>query len=67
MGEPTFADLDRLAAAREAKRVEVTERLAALLSKEFTLDELKFAWTWGGTIPSSIITTAFEEARTRTK
>jgi hypothetical protein len=63
----TFADPDPVAAAREDKRVEVTERLATILGKEFSLDELRFIWNWGGTFPSSIIVTAFEEARTRTR
>jgi hypothetical protein len=67
MRPTTFEEQNRIAAAREAKRAEVTERLATILGKEFSLDELKFIWNWGGTFPSSIVVTAFEEARTRTR
>jgi len=63
---PTFADQDRIAAAREAKRIEVVERLARILSREFDRDEIRFIWGYG--MPASpIIVQAFEEARTRTK
>jgi hypothetical protein len=63
---PTFAEQDRIAAAREAKRVECVERLSRILAKEFDLDELRFIWGYGMP-PSPIIVQAFEEARTRTK
>jgi hypothetical protein len=63
----SFEEQNRIAAARELKRIEVAERLATILGKEFTLNELRFIWSYGGSIPSSIIVTAFEEARTRTK
>jgi hypothetical protein len=66
MGPQTWADVDRIAAAREAKRVECVERMAKALSKEFDLDELRFIWGYGMP-PSPIIVQAFEEARTRTK
>jgi hypothetical protein len=66
MGELTFAELDRRAAAREAKRVECVERLAKILAKEFDLDELRFIWSYGMP-PSPILVQAFEDARTRTK
>jgi hypothetical protein len=62
----TFAEIDRRAAAREAKRVECVERLARILGKEFDLDEIRFIWGYGMP-PSPIIVQAFEEARTRTK
>jgi hypothetical protein len=62
----TFAEIDRRAAAREAKRVECVERLAKILGKEFALDELRFIWAFGMP-PSPIIVQAFEEARSRTK
>jgi hypothetical protein len=62
----TFAEIDRRAAAREAKRIECVERLATILSREFDLDELRFIWGYGGVL-SSIILTAFEEARARTE
>jgi hypothetical protein len=62
----TFAEIDRRAAAREAKRIECVDRLARILAKEFDLDELRFIWAFG--MPSSpIIVQAFEEARSRTK
>jgi uncharacterized protein YgbK (DUF1537 family) len=63
---PTFAKQDRIAAAREAKRVEVVERLAKILVREFDGDEIRFIWTYGG-IPSSILVQSFEEARARAK
>jgi hypothetical protein len=62
----TFAEIDRRAAAREAKRVECVERLAKTLSKEFDRAELAFVWAYGMP-PSPIIVQAFEEARNRTK
>ncbi len=65
--KPTFEEQNRIAAAQEAKRIEVTERLATILGEEFSLNELRSIWSYGGSIPSSIIVTAFEEARTRTK
>ena len=37
---PTFAEQDRIAAAREEKRRECVERLAQILSKEFDYQEL---------------------------
>jgi hypothetical protein len=66
MRPQTWADVDRIAAAREAKRVECVERLSRILGKEFDLDELRFIWAFGMP-PSPIIVQAFEEARTRTK
>jgi hypothetical protein len=63
---PTFAEQDRIATAREAKRVEVVERLAKILVREFDGDEIRFIWTYGPGLPSSILIQAFEEARSRT-
>lgn len=63
---PTFAEQDRIAAAREQKRVEVLERLTKILAREFSLDELKFIWTFSYP-PSSLLVQAFEEARLRTR
>lgn len=58
---PTFAEQDRIAAARQAKRVECVGRLTQILVKEFTLDELKFVWNLPG---DAILVEAFEIART---
>jgi hypothetical protein len=65
-GGLTFAEIDRRAAAREAKRIECVERLSRILAKEFDLDELRFIWGYSMP-PSSVLVQAFEEARTRTK
>ena len=61
---PTFADLDRIAAARQAKRRECVERLAKILAKEFDLDELRFIWTFDY---DAIRIEAFEIARTKAR
>ena len=63
MTEMTWADIDRIEASRQAKRVEVVERLAKILVKEFDRDELRFIWSFGPGIPSVIIVEAFERAR----
>jgi hypothetical protein len=42
MRPQTWTDVDRIAAARQAKRVECVERLAKVLAKEFDVDELRF-------------------------
>jgi hypothetical protein len=41
MRPQTWADVDRIAAARQAKRRECVERLSKILAKEFDLDELR--------------------------
>ena len=48
MEELTFAQLDKLEADRQAKRRECVERLARILAKEFTLNELKFIQNYPG-------------------
>jgi hypothetical protein len=63
---PTFAEQDRIAAAREAKRVECVERLSRILAREFDLDELRFIWGYGMP-PSPILVEAFEQARLSAK
>jgi hypothetical protein len=60
---PTFEQQDRILAAREAKRIEVVERLAKILSREFDGDEIRFIWSFGPGIPSVILVEAFERAR----
>jgi hypothetical protein len=62
--ELTFAQLDKLEADRQAKKREVTERLAKILAKEFTLNELKFVQVGFG---ASILIEAFEIARSKAK
>jgi hypothetical protein len=64
---PTFAEQDRILAAREAKRIECVDRLSELLGKAFDADELRFIWGYGPGIPSVIIVEAFERARTRVR
>jgi hypothetical protein len=63
----SFAEQDRIAAAQRAKSVEVVGRLAETLGKEFTFDELRFIWSYGGGIPSAILIEAFERARLTAK
>jgi hypothetical protein len=61
---PTFAEQDRIMAARQAKRVECVERLSKILAKEFDFDELRFMWNFEG---NAILIESFELARTRVK
>jgi hypothetical protein len=63
MREMTWAELDRLEADRQAKRRECVERLAKILAKEFSLNELKLIQNDRG---DAIRIEAFEIARTRT-
>ena len=62
MERPTFAEQDRIAAAREEKRRECVERLAKILSKEFDCQELVFIWT-----NDAVRVEAWEQARLRAK
>ena len=64
---PTFAERDRILAAREAKRIECVDRLSELLGKAFDADEIRFIWSYGPGIPSVILTEAFEIARTKAR
>ena len=64
MEKLTFADMDRIAAARQAKRVECVERLTKILVKEFTADELKFVWYFPA---DAIRIEAYEIARTKAR
>ena len=66
MQELTFAQLDALEAERQAKKVEITERLSRMLSKSFTASELRFIWSYS-VPPSSILVQAFEDARTKAR
>jgi hypothetical protein len=63
MREMTWAELDRLEADRQAKRRKCVERLAKILAKEFSLNELKLIQNDRG---DAIRIEAFEIARTRT-
>ena len=67
MTEPlTFAQLDALEAERRAKRRDCVERLAKILAKEFSLNELRFIW--GSALPPSpILVESFEIARTKAR
>lgn len=64
MGPQTWADVDRIAAARQSKRVECVQRLSKGLAKEFTLDELRFIHTFDF---DAIRNEAYEIARTKAK
>ena len=69
MGELTFAQLDALAAEREAKRRELIESLARLFSKSFTYEELRLIQYDPASPPgsSAILIEAFEIARTKAR
>jgi hypothetical protein len=56
--------VDRIAAARQAKRRECVERLAKILAKEFDLDELRFIATFDF---DAIRIEAYEIARTKAR
>jgi hypothetical protein len=64
--ELTWQQIDQRARDLEAKKRECVERLSRVLSKEFAGNELRLIWGAGPGFPSSIITEAFEIARTRT-
>ena len=64
MRPQTWADVDRIAAARQAKRVECVERLTKVVAKEFTLDEIRFIVTFDF---DQIRNEAFEAARSKAK
>jgi hypothetical protein len=66
MTEMTWEDVERIERDRQAKVRECVERLAKILAKEFTVNELKLIWNIGG-IPSPIIVEAFEIARLKAK
>lgn len=62
MEEVSFEELDRREADRQAKRRECVERLAKVLTKEFSLNELRFVQYFEG---SAILIEAFEIARSK--
>jgi hypothetical protein len=64
MRPQTWADVDRIAAARQAKRRECVERLAKILAREFDLGELRFIHTFDF---DAIRIEAYEIARTKAK
>jgi hypothetical protein len=66
VSELTWEDLDRFERDRQAKVRECVERLSKILVKEFTVNELKLIWNYGG-IPSPIIVEAFEIARLKAR
>jgi hypothetical protein len=67
MQEMTWADIDKLEADRQAKRVECVERLTKVLAREFSLAELKFVQYYGGAPVGPIVLEAFERARVETR
>jgi hypothetical protein len=58
------SNVDRIAAARQAKRRECVERLSKILAKEFDLDELRFIATFDY---DAIRIEAYEIARTKAR
>jgi hypothetical protein len=60
----TFEEMDRREADRQAKRRECVERLAKVLTKEFTFNELRFIQYFDG---SAILIEAFEIARSKAR
>ena len=68
MAELTWAQLDSIQAERQAKRLELIERLTKLLAKGFSFEEIKFL-QYGdgpGQLPALLVE-AFERARNATK
>lgn len=61
---PTFAELDRLEAERQARRRDLVERLARVLAREFSLSDLKFIWIFPA---DAIRIEAYEIARTKAR
>lgn len=61
MDGPTFADQDRIAAAREKKKYELIERLSKLYAKHLDFDELVFARSYSY---GAVFNEAYEIART---
>ena len=63
---PTFAEQDRIQAAREAKAAECIERMERALLREFDASELYFVWTYGG-VDLPIVREAIQRARISAK
>jgi hypothetical protein len=61
---PTFAEQDRIRAAREDKAAECIERMERALLSEFDAAELYFVWTYGG-VDLPIVREAIQRARAR--
>lgn len=64
MTELTWADIDRMNAEREAKRRDVVERLSRILSKEFSVGELRFLFSLD---EPALVTEAVEIAKSKAK
>jgi hypothetical protein len=62
----TFAQMDKLAAARKAKRAECVERLEQILLDEFDAAELMFVWTVDGP-DLSLVKQAIQNARAKAR
>ena len=62
MTELTFAELDKLAAEREAKKRELVDRLTALLVRNFDSAEVRFMWYCES---DAIRIESYERARTQ--
>jgi hypothetical protein len=60
----SFAEMDRQAADRQAKRVELVEKFSKVLAKNFSLNELKFIWNFPA---DAIRIEAYEIARTKAR
>jgi hypothetical protein len=67
MEEVTWQQIDQRNRDLERKKVELTERLTEVLSKEFSLSELKLLWSAGPGFPSALLVGAFEAARTKAR
>ena len=57
----SFAEADRIAAAREKKKYELIERLSQLYAKHLDFDELVFARSYSY---GTVFNEAYERART---
>jgi hypothetical protein len=63
----TFAQIDKLAAERAAKKRELVERLSTLLAREFSFQELRLIQYGEGQPISSLLIESFEIARQNAK
>jgi hypothetical protein len=67
MEQLTWQQIDQRARELEAKKRECVERLTRVLSKEFSVNELRLIWGAGPGFPSAIITESFERARAKAR
>ena len=67
MEQLTWQQIDQRARELEAKKQECVERLTRVLSKEFSVNELRLIWGAGPGFPSALLIQAFESARAKAR